>query len=179
MRRFSFYQRNGVFYARFRDPATGQRLPGRSTGMDNRDEALLVVHDWLNNGLPATETAKKVQEKPSPVSRQLEIASLITSLRALEIDGEGVKKIERVLYEKGLISLMVLKDSPETESFEDFLIRFWTYEKSPYVSERLSHKLRIGRTHTKLSLERAKKYWIPYFKGQSIGSIQRKDLQEF
>jgi hypothetical protein len=47
------------------------------------------------------------------------------------------------------------------------------------MREWLSHKLRIGRTHTNLSLTWAKRYLIPYFQGKTIGKIQREDLQGF
>ncbi|MDR3192408.1 MAG: hypothetical protein LBT87_05030, partial [Treponema sp.] len=57
MRQFSFYQRAGIYYVRFCDPTSKKRLPGRSTGKNNRDEALLVVHQWLEKGLPPPATA--------------------------------------------------------------------------------------------------------------------------
>jgi integrase len=182
MRQFSFYRRYGVFYVRFRDPVTKERLPGRSTGKDNRDEALIVVHQWLEKGLPPPVTA------PLPVKRELgvktlaahlEVNQLLTEIKAANLDHQDMKKIEAVLIDKGLISRVILQNSPESELFADYLIRFWTHAESPYVKERLAHKLRIGRTHTKLCLERSKRYWIPYFKGYSIGEIQREDLQKF
>jgi integrase len=182
MRQFSFYRREGIFYVRFRDPLSKKRLPGRSTGKDNRDEALLVVHRWLEKGLPPPVTALlpvKQALKPKAVSTHLEISQLLTELTVANLDQQDVKKIEAILVDKGLISLMVLKNSPEIELFGNFLTRFWTYDESPYVRERLSHKLRMGRTHTKNSLERAKRYWLPYFEGKTIGEIQRKDLKEF
>jgi integrase len=182
MRQFTFYRRNGVYYAQFRDPITKKRLPGRSTGKDNRDEAVLVVHRWLENGLPPPDNASapiKKEAKPKPVAVHLEIDQLFSEIKVAKLDHQDMKKLESILIEKGLISLVVFKDSPESELFETYLERFWTFDESPYVKERLSHKLRIGRTHTKLSRERARKYWIPYFKGKTIGEIQREDVQQF
>jgi integrase len=182
MRQFSFYRRDGIFYVRFRDPVSKERLPGRSTGKDNRDEALVVVHQWLDKGLPPPVTASlpvKQTLKPKTLTAHLEISQLLAELKAVNLDRQDVKKIETILVDKDLISLMVLKDSPETEPFGDFLTRFWTYDESPYVKERLSHKLRMGRTHTMKSPERVKRYWLPYFNGKTIGEIQREDLKEF
>jgi integrase len=182
MRQFSFYKRDGIFYACFRDPATRERLPGRSTGKDNRDEALVVVHQWLEKGLPLPVTAPlpvKQELKAKALAAHLEVSQLLTEIKVANLDHQDVKKIEAILMDKGLISMMVLHRFPEAELFTDFLTRFWTFEESPYVKERLSHKLKIGRTHTKLSLERVKRYWIPYFEGRSIGEIQREDLQKF
>jgi integrase len=182
MRQFTFYRRNGVYYAQFRDPTTKKRLTGRSTGKDNRDEAVLVVHRWLEKGLPPPANVPaliKKEVKPKPVAVHLETDQLFAEIKAAKLDRQDMRKLESIFIEKGLISLAVFKDSPESELFETYLERFWTFETSPYVKERLSHKLRIGRTHTKLSLERARKYWIPYFKDKTIGEIQREDIQQF
>jgi integrase len=182
MCQFSFYRRYGLFYVRFRDPITKERLPGRSTGKDNRDEALMVVHQWLEKGLPPPITALlpvKQGLKEKPLSTHLEVSQLLSEIKAATLDHQDMKKIEAILVDKGLILMMVLKSSPESELFSDFLTRFWTYDESPYVKERLSHKLRIGRAHTKISLDRVKAYWNPYFKGRAIGEIQREDLQKF
>ena len=182
MRQFTFYQRNGIYYVQFRDQTTKKRLPGRSTGKDNRDEALLVVHQWLEKGLPPpTNALVSIKKKvgPKPITAHLETNQLFSEIKMAKLDLQDMKNLESLLIEKGLISLLVLKDSPEAELFETYLERFWTFDASPYVKERLSHKLRIGRTHTKLCLERARKYWIPYFKNKTIGEIQRDDLQHF
>jgi hypothetical protein len=139
MRQFSFYRREGIFYVRFRDPVSKERLPGRSTGKDNRDEALLVVHQWLEKGLPPPVTAScpvKQALKPKAVTTHLEVSQILTELKVANLDLQDVKKMEAILVGKGLISLMVLKNSPETESLGDFLTRFWTYDESPYRSLR-------------------------------------------
>jgi hypothetical protein len=51
MRRFYFYRRKGVYYAKLNTPS-GILLSGRSTKTQNRDEALLMVAEWLKNGVP-------------------------------------------------------------------------------------------------------------------------------
>jgi hypothetical protein len=60
MRRFYLYRRNGVFYAKL-NTQSGVSLSGRSTKVRNRDEALLVVADWLKSGVP---TGRERKAKP-------------------------------------------------------------------------------------------------------------------
>ncbi len=52
MRRFSLHKRGKVFYAQLRNPLTGGFLPAKSTRWTNRDEAVLIVNEWLQNGPP-------------------------------------------------------------------------------------------------------------------------------
>jgi integrase len=75
--------------------------------------------------------------------------------------------------------LIVCAASTEAEAFEDYLTRFWEYDRSPYVEEKHSHKVQIGRAHTKHSLERVKRYWVPYFKGKLLGEVTREHIKAF
>jgi hypothetical protein len=51
MRRFYLYRRSGVYYAKLITPS-GVSLTGRSTQTKDRDEALLIVAEWLKTGVP-------------------------------------------------------------------------------------------------------------------------------
>lgn len=53
MRRYYLHTRhNGIFYTELVDPQTGVKLTARSTGTKNRDEALLIIAEWLKSGIP-------------------------------------------------------------------------------------------------------------------------------
>jgi hypothetical protein len=92
---------------------------------------------------------------------------------------QDIRKIEKILRDKGLVSLIVQKDAPGAEPLIDYLIRFWDYERSPYVGEKLTHKLNITRKHTLESLERVNRYWKPYFKDKLITEITRQNIKDF
>jgi hypothetical protein len=177
MRRFYLFQRNKVFYVQFLDPVTKRRLTGKSTGKDTRDEALLVVHDWLEKGLPQKHCRVQKAKRSLPV--ELSTTQVLTELKKVELAEQDVVKIEKILKEKGLIDLIVRKSTPEAEPLLDYLQRFWDYERSPYVEEKLSHKVKIGKSHTELSLERVKRYWKPYFQGKILGEVSRQDIKDF
>jgi hypothetical protein len=65
MRRKKYYlhTRNGIFHAELTNPVTGRKLTARSTGECNRDDALLVISDWLKNCTPSKSSAKKFHQK--------------------------------------------------------------------------------------------------------------------
>jgi hypothetical protein len=168
------YPRNGIYQAQFVDPVTKKCLTACSTGKKKRDEALVIVYDWISKGIPQ----KQPKTVPRPVDEALSIAQVLSELKQADISSQDVQKIEKILQDKGLIPL-IRKDTPQAELLEDYLTRFWDYEKSPYVEEKHSHRLNITRKHTQESLERVNRYWAPYFKGKTIIEITRQDIKDF
>ncbi|MDR1099487.1 MAG: integrase, partial [Treponema sp.] len=143
-RQFHLHRRKGVFYVQFINPHTRGRLSALSTKKTTRDEALIVVYDWLKNGIPQKKLHTDEVKSSQSISITLNNAQILSELKNAELTGQDVLKIEKILRKKGLISLIIQQGSPGSELFEDFLIRFWDYDRSPYVEEKLSHKLRIG-----------------------------------
>jgi hypothetical protein len=72
MRPFYLHPRNGIIYAQFVDPQTKKLLPARSTKKTSRDEALLVVYDWLKNGIP-----QKKNTPPREIKEKLTVAQIL------------------------------------------------------------------------------------------------------
>jgi hypothetical protein len=52
MRRFYLHKRAGIYYAELVDQETGKKLPAKSTGERNEDEARDVVREWLRTFRP-------------------------------------------------------------------------------------------------------------------------------
>ncbi|MDR2071917.1 MAG: tyrosine-type recombinase/integrase [Spirochaetaceae bacterium] len=177
-RQFYLHRRRFLFYVQFTDPDTRRRLSALSTGKTTRDDALLVVYDWIKNGIPE-KRARSIEEKRRGLPEKLAVEQLLASLKEAELTESDVVKIEKILRDKGLATLIVRKDTPQAELFTDYLTRFWDYDKSPYVEEKHSHKLNITRKHTLESLERVNRYWVPYFKGKTITEVTRQNLKDF
>jgi integrase len=161
------------------DPVTRQRLCVRSTGKTSRDEALVVVYDWLKHGIPPRYTKNAPKGAPMGIDSALYTLQVVNGLKSASLTTQDVLRIEKILRDKGLANFIAQNNSPGAESLEDYLTRFWDYEKSPYVEEKLSHKINITRKHTKECLGRAKKYWVPYFGGKLIGELTRQDINDF
>jgi integrase len=168
------HKRQGIYYVELIDPESGRKLSAKSTKATSRDEALFVVYDWLKNGVPERQS-KKSRNLPELFT----FASLLDTLRTLPLSREDTDKIVAALRARGLIVSAVIASGPGAELFSDFVRRFWTYEKSPYVLDKHAHEQRMGKTHCFESLGRVEKYWIPYFKGKHLAEITRADVKAF
>jgi hypothetical protein len=156
------------------DPVTKKCLTSHSTRKKSRDEALFVVYDWLKNGIPQKQPREKM-----PLKEELTVEQILDSLKTSTLTGKDVSRIEKNLKDQGLITMIVQKGSPSSQDFIEFLKNFWTYDTSPYVEEKLSHKITIGKSRMILAYERMKLYWEKYFQGVSLGEVSRKMIGEF
>ena len=64
MRRFYLHMRAGIYYAELVDQVTGKKLPAKSTGERNEDEARDVVHEWLRTEDITASDAERIAEAP-------------------------------------------------------------------------------------------------------------------
>jgi hypothetical protein len=174
-----YRRKNGIYYCQFINNEAKARLAGISTRKRNRDEALLVVYRWEQDGIPPRKQNHAKNKISRPVSEALTAAQVLQTLKQTDLSLQDMPKIEKILQDKGLITLIVRRNAPEAEVFVDYLLRFWDFGKSPYVEEKLSHKMRIGRSHTGISLQRVNLYWKPYFSGKHLGEITREDVKDF
>jgi integrase len=175
-RRYYLFLRNGIFYTQFVDPVTKKRHTAKSTGKTTRDEALLVVLDWLKNGIPQKSSEN---EAPIPLKSVFTMTRILDELKNTTLTIQDVVKIEKIFLEQGLIKHITYADNAGVDLFTEFLQKFWDYEKSPYVQEKIAHKINITHKHTQISLSRVNTYWVPYFKGKYITQITRKDIVDF
>jgi integrase len=136
----------------------------------------MVVLDWLNNGIPQKTPEK---EASVPLKSVFTMSRILDGLKKATVTTQDVVKIEKILRDQGLIKHIAYTDNVGVELFTEFLEKFWDYERSPYVQEKIAHKINITRKHTRISLRRATNYWVPYFKGKYITQITRKDIVDF
>lgn len=61
--RYSLFKRGKVFYEQIKNPETGKYFSARPTGQSDETEALLVVSDWLKNGLPEKENLHQIYHR--------------------------------------------------------------------------------------------------------------------
>jgi hypothetical protein len=143
MRRYYLHTRyNGIFYAELVDPATVRKLVARSTGMRNRDEALLAVAKWLETGIPTGRA-----RKPRTLETAAGIENILRSIRKTDLDSDDALRIVQALKDRGLIDIAAVKSGKGAVFFTEFLEEFWDYTASPYVSEKLAHGHSLGKRH--------------------------------
>ncbi len=171
---FSLHRRGGIWYVQFYNPHTHRYLTARSTGESNRNAALLKVAAWMRDGLP----------DPSRGSRQLrELLDLdlaISIIRSAPLTLDEAGRIVKALKDRGLIRDATVGAGPVSEPLITFLERFWDYEQSPYVSERVAHGQRISRRHCREASNRLEYYCKPYFgKDKALSEVRKSDINTF
>ena len=130
MRRFYLHKRAGIYYTELVDPETGKKLPAKSTGERNEDEARDVVREWLRSGVPASPT-----RSARPAKEAFTIASVLAAVRTEDLTPSDAEKIADALKVRGRLLSYSTPGTQGAELFTDFLTRFWTFDKSPYVAE--------------------------------------------
>jgi integrase len=174
MRRYYLHTRHhGIFYAEL-VTTEGCKLTARSTGTRDRDEALLTIAEWLKSGIPTGHL-----RKPRPMEVATGLEAILKSIRKTGLNGDDALQIVSLLKAQELIDIPVVKAGKGNVLFTDFLEKFWDYEKSPYVREKLAHGHSIGKTHCYDMSNRVRSAWIPALKGRTLSSITKADLKEF
>jgi integrase len=173
-RGYYLHRRAGVWYAELVDQATGRKLTARSTGTQNRDEAILKVAEWRKDGIPTGR-----MRKPRPIDLAADIESILRAIRKADLFSEDAMRIVDALKDRGLIDVVATKTGPGSILFTEYLETFWDFQASSYVRERLAHKQGITRRHCYEMGHRVRKYWLPAFNGRTLNSITRQDLKDF
>jgi len=178
VRQYYLHTRNRIYYVQFTDSATQKRLPAISTGKRNRDDAVMVVALWLKEGIPQRQVKQEVKPGRS-LENLISVNQILLAMKQIELTDHDVLKIEKILKDQGLVETIIKKDSKETELVTEYLKRFWDYGVSPYIADKRSHGIKLGKTYAKCCLVRVNLYWVPHFQGKKIGEITRQNLKDF
>ncbi len=174
MRRYSLFKRQNspFFYVQLRNPQTGKYLPPKSTGKTEESEALLVVADWLKNGIPDREGRKETRDLYT-------VDTILSGIRGVDLSEKDAFRIIEALKAKGVIETAVIAgDGPDNDLLFPFLRRFWDYDTSPYVQDKIQHGHSISRQHCYSQLARMP-YWEKYFPTERIKDVTRQKLKNF
>jgi integrase len=136
---------------------------------------LLVVAEWLRDGIPDPK-----RKGTRPISSIFELHTVLSALRALPLSTADAEKVLGILRDRQLIETAVVRAGPGSDPLVSFLERFWDFDKSQYVREKLAHEQRIGRRHCYEMALWIRKYWKPYFgEERRLVEIRKADLQTF
>jgi integrase len=174
MRRFYLYRRKGVYYAKI-NTSSGVSLSGRSTKTQNRDEALLMVAEWLKNGVP---TGRK--RTPKPVELAADLPAILKAIRQADLDTEDAMSIVSALRERELVDFGTVKAGPGREKFIPFLTRFWDLDRSPCLKDKIAHGHKITQKYCREAVQKIERHWRSFFDTTvALNGITRKELREF
>jgi integrase len=174
MRRYYLHTRKNVYYAALINQQTGLPLTAKSTGTANRDEALLIIAEWLKNGLP---TGK--QKEPRTLEHISDVKEILKACRSVELTADDAMAIAMILKNRGLLDVGISKTGPGQRSLIQFLKDFWNFDRSAYIRDKLAHGHRITRRYCHEALLIITKHWEPQFQSKPLNTINRQDIREF
>ena len=156
------------YYIRFKDRQTGSYLPVISTKKETEAEAIQTAFEWLKNGIP--------QKGESVDFKKYSLRDMAKKSDITKADAEYICK---ELQRRGLLKSYILEDSKQAIDFVSYLSDFWDWEKSAYIKEKLRRNHGIHKSYAIEMSGTIKKYWIPFFKGKTLGEIKRQDIEAF
>jgi integrase len=172
MRRYYLHTRHGIYYAELVTPE-GRKLTARSTGKNTKDEALLVVAEWLKYGVPSGGN-----RKPRPAEAVMGLESVLAIIRKADFDSEDAFRIAAALKDRGLIDIPAVKTTGRgAVPFARFLEDFWDYDHSEYIRDRLSHGYRFSRRYAHECQKRLKSILVPFFRDKKLNCVTTEDLK--
>jgi hypothetical protein len=174
MRRYYLHARNGVFYSALINQEAGLLLTAKSTGTRDRDEALLIISDWLKNGIPNGK-----QKKPRTLNQLSNVKGILKACGTVELTAEDALAIAMTLKNRGLLEVGISKAGSVQKSLIGFLNEFWDYNNSPYIRDKVLHGHRITRRYCHEALLIIAKHCAPYFGNKPLNALCRQDLREF
>jgi hypothetical protein len=106
-RRYYLHQhRNRVYYAEMINPTTGKKGNAKSTGETEKEKAIKVVENWLENGFI------KIKKGERSIKDVETADSLISSIRKAALNKDDALRIISALVIKGLINFKIDKIRP-------------------------------------------------------------------
>jgi hypothetical protein len=151
-----------------------EKLPARSTHTLNHDEALLLIADWLANGIK-----NKKDSVPRPFETFCDVKGIIKIIRKTELTSDDAVRIVKTLSGLSLIDLLAVPRGNSSVNFISYLLEFWNYEKSVYIKERISHGYSLTRRHCHECTNYTRLHWEPFFKDRKLNTVTLQDFKDF
>ena len=171
---YYLHKRNGIYYVEFIDKVSGEKMSARSTGETELLKAQLKAELWKTNGIPTGKSGK-----PRPVELIAEIESIIKAIRKSELNPDDAMRIVTALKNMELVDIAAVKNTGRgSVPFIQFLEKFWDYEKSEYIRDRLSHGYRFSRRYSRICQWKLNSTIKPFFGDRKLNCVTTDDLRK-
>jgi len=149
------------WYVSYKNSFTKKYGTKKSTGTIHKPEAVKIAYKML------------YEERASVLPPNLD------ALRSLDLSFKDAADIVEILDKKQLIATIITKQDAGAESVPDFLNRFWDYDTSPYVKEKLHKNHSIHKKYVKSNKSCVEMHWKNFFKDMPIAKLTKSDLNFF
>jgi len=167
-------RQNGIFYVEFISVENGKKLSARSTGETDKVKAHVKAELWKAQGIPTGRL-----RKPRPVEQAAGIEAVIRAMRRAELTPDDAMRVVSTLKSMGLIDIAAVKNTGKGAiPFVQFLERFWDYNKSEYIKDKLAHGYRFSRSYAHGCQKRVSVELKPYFGDKKLNCVTTDDLKK-
>ncbi len=165
----------GIYYVQFRcENSKSNWTTAKSTGTSNYNEAMMTAWQWYSSGkIPDRVNAKKAN------NRSFQLETVLCALRDGSFKTEELRKIVEILDSVYGIKGGVIPNTAASMKVKTYMTDFWDFEKSAYLHEKKMSCKEFHKGHIIMMQMVIRKFWIPKFGEREIGSITKKELQEW
>jgi hypothetical protein len=167
-------ERSQYFLVKFLDNE-GHIVATRSTGETKREKAILVAAEMYRTGQ---------FKKPSQIGRKPRTETLATAIsfdqtarmiKTMELTPDQAQRLVSILSARGLLNKM----QKANVEFVGWLRKFWTWDQSDYIKEKLSLGHKITKGYTNSNLGHVNTHYQSYFGIKLLSEISKTDLKSF
>lgn len=168
------------YYVRFKDSKTNKVILTKSTETSSKKEALKIAMEWQVKGIPIKENINDNVNKKNVISQStIDLISTIKTSNINDLSPTEKEKIIEILINENFIKSAVISNTVQDVNFIEWLLKFWNWNESEYIKERLKRQQRITKNYVDSCFRNAQNYWKPYFKNKLLGEITHNDLKNF
>lgn len=148
------------WYVSFKNALTKRYGTKKSTGTADKQEAVRIAYEMLYK------------------ARESTFETVLEALRSLDLTPSNASAIIDILTKKNLIGTILTTEDVGAESISAFLKRFWDYDSSPYIKEKLHKNHSIHKKYVKANHYTVERFWAPFFGDTPIAKVTKGDLNE-
>ena len=151
-------------------------------------EEAKTLYDMLAMKFGFAASVQNVLTTADPTPQVAAPAVVVTPTPSVEAPKKKVVVIHKknALSDSGMIPAEVAAKCYEALNPEcnmklcEFLVNFWTPEKSEYIQNKRAHKKPIGDYHCKEMRGMVNRYWLPFFgEDFTVGELTEQYLEDF
>ena len=162
------------WYAQVRLP-DGTISRNKSTGKENKTDAERTVMEWVVNGcVPerTSRTGKAIGKK------SFTFITLLNYLKTNDLSSQEIDELIEVMKSRKIIQTAVRVNAKGDFDAMEYLINFWTRDKSQYLRELELKGHSVTNRHIQNMRNIITNHWKIFLEGKLLGEITRDDVNK-
>ena len=162
------------WYAQVRLP-DGTISRNKSTGKENKTDAERTVMGWIVNGCVPERTSRTGK---SIGKQSFTFITLLNYLKTNDLSNQEIEDLIEVMKSRKIIQTAVRVNAKGDCDAMEYLIDFWTRDKSPYLRELELKGRSVTNRHIQNMRNTITNHWKIFLEGKLLGEITRDDVNK-